>query len=69
MKAISLTDNAWPAIEKELPSAMKKCFTARNELSIANGLLLNKNRTATSVSLERKVLKKCMIAYSKQLYN
>lgn len=56
--AISLTKNGWPENEKDLKNKMKNYFSARNELSVVNGLLLYRNRIVIPEGQRIEVLDK-----------
>ncbi|MCG8079184.1 MAG: DDE-type integrase/transposase/recombinase [Candidatus Thiodiazotropha taylori] len=55
---ISLTQNGWPESEKDLSNSMRNYFSARNEFSLVNGLLLYRNRIVIPVSQRKEILNK-----------
>lgn len=62
-QVISLTKNGWPESEKELRDAMKNYFSARNELSVVNGLLLYRNRIVIPVNQRQEILEKLHVGH------
>ena len=56
--AISLTKNGWPESEKDMKNTMKNYFSARNELSVVNGMLMYRNRIVIPKGQRMEVLDK-----------
>ena len=62
-QVISLTRKGWPETGKYLSGSISEYFSARNEFSVVDGLLLYRNRLVIPISQRMEVLEKLHMSH------
>ena len=62
-QVISITRKGWPETGKNLSGSISEYFSARNEFSLVDGLLLYRNRLVIPISQRMEVLEKLHMSH------